>query len=183
MEALGLLHGGQRLCARAVSNGRIAVLGVLREQTLCLERIRPTGVVAAVLDLIGPAHPGRGRSVTYPAPTSSTHPPTGSAGGSGGLLRRAYTAPSGYEAEREQAGVILSQPRTQAGLFTVLSRDDARPERERGVVLWFDTATGRYLGHTRAGSDGRMWTSYAPADNARLAQQLSDLIAVDGRQR
>jgi hypothetical protein len=169
VEALGVLRDGQRLCVRAASNGRTAVLATLREQSLRLHRLRPTGVVAAMLELIGQAPPGRGRSVTYPAAASSAP--------ADGLLRRAYTTPISYDAQREQARAILNQPRTQAGLFIVLGRDDARPERERGVLLWFDTPTGRYLGHLKTEAGGQTWTTYVPADNARLARQLSELTA------
>lgn len=184
VEALGVLGDGQRLCARAVSDRGIAARAALREETLRLERIRPTGVVAAMLELIGPARPGRGRSVTYPVAASTAQPTAGRAAAherAGGVLRRAYTTPTGYDAQREQARVILDQPRTQAGLFVVLGRDGShRPERERGVLLWFDTPTGRYLGHLKPGEGGQTWTTYAPADNARLARHLSELIA-DGR--
>lgn len=174
VEALGVLRDGQRLCARAVSDGRTAVLAVLREQSVRLERIRPTGVVAAMLELIGPARPGRGRSVTYPAPAAGRPAPEGRAGR---LLQRA--TPTRYDAEREQARVILDQPRIQAGTFTVLERPATGPETERGVLLWFDTPTGRYLGHLRPDASGQTWATYAPADNARLARQLSELIAGD----
>jgi hypothetical protein len=177
VEAIGLLGDGQRLCARAASSGRIAVLAILREQSVRLERIRPTGVVAAMLELIGPARPGRGRSVTYPEAAQPTAGRTATEGRASGVLQPAFTTPTGYDAQREQARVILSQPRTQAGLFIAFSRDSGRPERERGVLLWFDTPTGRYLGHRKPGAGGHTWTTYAPADSTRLAQHLSELIA------
>ena len=178
VEALGVLSDGQRLCARAASNDRTAVLAVLRDQSVHLERIRPTGMVAATLDLIGPARPGRGRSVTFPA-TPPARPATNRAAAperAGGVLQRSYPTPAGHSAERERARLILDQPRTQAGVYVVLSRDGGRPETERGVLLWFDTPSGRYLGHHKPGQGGQTWTTYAPADNARLAHHLSELI-------
>lgn len=179
VEALGVLRGGQQLCARAASNPRIAVLAVLRDQSVRVERIRPTGVVAALLDLIGQAPAGRGRSVTYPAAAPKPGRRAPEEPGSS-VLQRAYTTPTTVDAEREQARVILSQPRAQAGLFIALRRDGHRPERERGVLLWFDTPTGRYLGHHKPGVGGQTWTTYVPADNARLARYLSELIADGG---
>src|SRR5437660_6957526 len=49
MEAIGVLDEGRRLCARAASDGHTAVLAELRDQIVCLQRIRPTGVVPAML--------------------------------------------------------------------------------------------------------------------------------------
>lgn len=177
VEAVGLVSDGQRLCARAASNGRMAVLATLREQSVRLERIRPTGLVAAMVELIGTARPGRGRSVTYPVAARPTVGRQATERRADGVLRPAYTTPTGYDAQREQASVILNQPRTQAGVFIALSRDSGRAERERGVLLWFDTPTGRYLGHLKTGAEGQTWITYAPADNTRLAQHLSELIA------
>jgi len=82
------------------------------------------------------------------------------------------------DAEREQARPILDQPsHPGARVFIVLGRDVGRPERERGVLLWFDTPTGRYLGHVKPGANGQTWTTYAPADNTRLARHLAELVA------
>ena len=42
------------------------------------------------------------------------------------------------------------------------------------MLVWHDTDAGRYMIYQTTGSDGREWVSYAPADNARLAQQLGE---------
>lgn len=169
VEAVGVLAGGRRLCARAVSDGRLAVLAVLADEALRLDRVRPTGLVPAMLELIGRARPGPGRSVSYPG---AERPEVRS----GELLRRAYPAPTGFDGQRQQAQAFLAKPRTQLGLFIVVARDRNFREITQPALLWFDTAAGRYLGHARTGADGQTWTTYAPADNARLADQLTALL-------
>jgi hypothetical protein len=147
IEATGILRSGRPLRAQVSSNGRSAALAVQEDQSLRLFAVRPTAVVPAVVELIGPARPGPGRSVTYPNP--------------------------GDERGGEQARRILTQARIQAGVFTVVhrrQREDIQP-----ALLWFDTNAGRYIGYIKPGTHGQNWTTYSPADNTRITQHLTDL--------
>jgi EspG family len=162
IEATGVLNGNHHLCAVAASNGKAAVLAVLEDQSLRLSALRPTALVPAVLELIGRARPGPGRSFTYPATAVTEQPPAG-------LLRTGYATSTSTESRR-----ILTQPRLQVGVFTVVHRD--KHDTTRPALLWFDTDAGRYLGYVTPGADGRTWATYAPADNPRLARHLTNLI-------
>lgn len=57
---------------------------------------------------------------------------------------------------------------------------DGRAERAGAVVGFHDTAAGRYL-HVLRGSGDNRWSTVVPADNARIAQHVTDLV--DGLSR
>ena len=62
---------------------------------------------------------------------------------------------------------VFQEPKKRVGQFTAQTRGGAFPP-----LAWFDTPSGRWLMSSRAAADGQRWITYAPADNARLAQQL-----------
>jgi hypothetical protein len=45
------------------------------------------------------------------------------------------------------------------------------------VLAWFDNAGGRYLGQVKVATDGREWTTIAPADAATLRKRISEMMA------
>jgi hypothetical protein len=146
VEAIAILHNGHRIRAQMSSNGRAAVLAVRDNQFLRLTAPRPTAAVPAIVNLIGPARPGPGHSITYP------------------------TEPTA----RRRTERMLTDPRVQTGTFTVVHR--RQRETVRPALLWFDTDAGRYIGYTTPGPDDSTWTTYSPADNTRLAQHLTALV-------
>jgi hypothetical protein len=50
-------------------------------------------------------------------------------------------------------------------------------KRRSRVLAWFDTAGGRYLSVSRAGTDGREWVTVAPADAKTLRTRLAEMVA------
>jgi hypothetical protein len=176
IEATGILHPEHRLCAQVSSNGRTAVLAVLEDQSVRLTATRPTAVIPSVVQLIGTARPGSGRSITYPT-VHSPHPPIQApTGKAGGLLQTSSPRQSQTQRPPPQAGHIFAEPRLQTGTFTVVHR--LRHERTSPVLLWFDTAAGRYIGYLTTGTNDQTWTTYTPADNSRITQHLTNLIDI-----
>lgn len=181
IDAAAMLDQHERLLARSAANGRSTVLARLRKQTITFDVLRPEALLAQTVGLIGDEKPGPGRSVTFP----DVEPPrpvvrrSGEEGFSGVFDER--PTGGGYEVERRAAQTMWEKPRKRAGMFTVYGRDRLGREVSGPVLTWFDTEDGRYFGHVRPGPDGKRWTTYAPGDAGRVAQQLAGLLDAAGR--
>ncbi|QRP45836.1 ESX secretion-associated protein EspG [Amycolatopsis sp. FDAARGOS 1241] len=149
------LDDGQ-LFARVTSTGDHAVLVRHDDGMFVFEEVRPTGLVPAIVDLLPPGTPGPGTSVTI------TRPPKQPRRGAAYDPFARTSAPRDPQARAVER--IFEKPRLRVGQFTVGGQQP---------LVWFDTEAGRYLLSTRVADDGQRWLTYAPADNSRLAQQLS----------
>lgn len=174
--------GRGQAVARIASNGRLAVLATQQADTVRVEFVRPTGVIGALVGLVRDRHPIKGGAVTFPVddvvPVSVAGRDRDRGGdvGDGGasLMRKPRSQAGGYGQQRRLADAMAQRMRGRAGTVTIYARDRHGRERQVAMLVWHDTDVGRYMIYQTPGSDGREWVSYAPADNARLAQQLSE---------
>lgn len=174
IDAVGILDDDERLLARTATTGRTAVRARRQDQMITFDTFRPESLVSEVVGLIGDEKPGPGRSVTFPE--QNVPPPRHD----DAILQPVRPQQSGYELERRAAETMWERKRKRIGMFTVYGRDRMGRELSLPVLSWFDTVDGRYLGHIRPGPDGQQWTTYTPADSARIAQQLVGMLdAVD----
>ncbi|MEV4051384.1 ESX secretion-associated protein EspG [Amycolatopsis sp. NPDC049688] len=158
--------GDRHLFARVASDGQFAVLAHQKENLIVFEEVRPTGIVPAIVDLLPLTPAAPGQSVTISRPVQQPR-------------RRddAYDPFAGVSAPRSHSGSggpqvrmierVFQEPKKRVGQFTAQTRGATHPP-----LAWFDTPSGRWLMSSRAAADGQRWITYAPADNARLAQQL-----------
>jgi hypothetical protein len=164
------LDNDRHLFARVASDGRSALRAVLNGQVFTFTRISPANLLPAALELLPPAPAGVGHSVTITERDSTVRSDedTGWAGSGGG---------SGFEAaQRQAARAMFERPKSRAGYFVAFGRDrDGKPRHATGLG-WFDNDTGRFLTRQQRARDGRQWSSMAPADHTRLAQQLAELV-------
>jgi hypothetical protein len=78
---------------------------------------------------------------------------------------------------RDAYARLAGQPRLRGGQLAANSRSSLGGRQRSPVIAWFDTATGRYLSLTRAGTDGREWVTISPADARTLRTRLGELVA------
>lgn len=157
-ESLPELDAETPFRAVAAAGGRRGVLAAQPSRTIGLSGIRDTEIFTAVVDLLPPLEPGPGYGVSLPADAL---------GGDGGSRAAAR--------QLEEVRAIQSRPVLGAGQFTVRVREGGRPRRVGGVS-WFRTDQGAYLGTVEPGRGGAPWVNVAPADSARLAARLADLV-------
>jgi hypothetical protein len=181
IDVVAILDDKERLLARVASNGRTAVLARLRDQTITFDTYRAEGMLAEAVRLIGDERPGPGRSVTFPeadpeADRKAAMQRRRQDEGFRGVFEQVRPQPGGYELARRAAQTMWDRPRKRIGMFTVYGRDRNGRELMTPVLSWFDTDDGRYFGHSRPGPDGQQWTTYSPADSARITQQLIGML-------
>lgn len=173
ITAVAQLKGdGEQLFARGAREGQFAVVVRQDRNLLVFDEVRPTNIVAAVVDLLPLTPAGSGQSVTVAKPAPSRP------------RRRvdedSYDPFAEVSAPRTQSSAqlraverLFEKPQVRVGQFTAFVRgQDGGKERMLDSVAWFDTEEGRYFCTSRSADDGQQWLTYAPADNARIAQHL-----------
>jgi hypothetical protein len=188
---LATRSGRGQAVARIASNGRLAVLAVQDGDVVRVELVRPTGVIGALVGLVRDRRPIKGGAVTFPVEDAVPDSDAGrdrdrdddgggggGGGGGGSLMHQPRRRDGGYGQQRRLADAMAQRLRGRAGTVSVVARDRHGRERQVAMVVWHDTDAGRYMVYQTTGSDGREWVSYAPADNARLAQQLGEFWSV-----
>lgn len=169
--------GDRQYCARAVSNGREAVLAQRHGDVVRFDPIEPDSLVNAVVRLLPPMRPGPGGSLTIVLPDDQAKPAHRSVdeGFGQSFLEQARPARDSAGAQLASAQAILRRPRLGEGYFVITERGSGGRESEPLTVNWLDTDGGRYTIVPSTGGDGRRYATYAPADSARLAQHLTRL--------
>ncbi len=160
--------------ALAVASGDQAGLAVVDAGQVWLIAARATALAEAAVSVAGEAPAGPGRSVSLPTDL---------------LLdadKRSAGEPQNMITPLHQGGAPLYDAQTVAsmvaglavrGQFGVerLGRGQRR-QRAGRVVCFHDTDRGRYVYLARPSNDGRLWSTLAPADNARIASCVWELL-------
>jgi hypothetical protein len=159
------------LTARAAASGQLAVLAVAQEDSLRLDPIRPTSLIADTVALIPQERPGPGQTVSLSLAESRG----GGSSSEGGGILQSYSG-GGKSQQLRAVEAMFARPRLRVGQFAVHARD-RQGRWQRGPELeWFDTDAGRYLSQTQRRGDGGDYTTFAPADNSRIGQRLTELL-------
>jgi hypothetical protein len=168
------LDDDEALFSRVGSNGQYAVVVRQKENKLVFEEARPTAIVPAVVDLLPLTPAAPGQSVTIPKPSTAPAPRRRVDDGTYdpfAAMNRPRT-PSSSGQQLRSVERIFEKPKLRVGQFTAFVRGRHGREQDLSPLAWFDTEAGRYLMSSHQAEDGQGWLTYAPADNARIAQQL-----------
>lgn len=168
-NALGVAHGEHGLLAERT--GSLEDDGELR-----LTAVRGPVVVDALLHLLpsGMAAPGHSITVAVESLVTAGAPTPGPEHNS--VYQPAPPGGPGAGQQLRSLEALFASPRLRGGqiVANVLDRHGRRA-RSRPLE-WFDTGDGRCMAQTGAGADGRQHLLVAPADNARIAKRVRDMI-------
>ncbi|MCP2163466.1 ESX secretion-associated protein EspG [Goodfellowiella coeruleoviolacea] len=163
--------------AVVVARGSYAVRAVQRERSITLDHLRDTGLATAITEVVPDNRPGTGRSVTMPVNDlkAGQRAPVQPSGG----FTEAVRASGGSRGQDEARALaeIMARPVLRTGQFGVTLKNPHGRVHQLPGVSWFDTEAGRYLNVISPGPNGQDWVTVAPADNARIAQRLGQLLA------
>lgn len=160
--------------ALVAAAGEDGVLAELTEDGLRLEGVRSSNIVAALLDLLPRAWAAPGRSITVPI--ESLTPAEAPPGQPDSIYDTSRPSGPGAVQQVRSLETMFARPRLRGGqiVANVLDRHGRRT-RSRPLE-WFDTEDGRCMAQTGAGADGRQHLLVAPADNARIAGRVHDML-------
>ncbi|MGH3426432.1 MAG: ESX secretion-associated protein EspG, partial [Mycobacteriales bacterium] len=71
---------------------------------------------------------------------------------------------------------VLAKPRLRGGQIVANGRDRTGKRHRSRPVEWFDTETGRWTARVLPAPDGGEHLTVSPADSARLATQVNELL-------
>jgi hypothetical protein len=166
----------------AAADDTKGVLAVQDADGIWLRDVPPDGLVSAVIGVLPAGPRGSEASVTLPLDDAlHTAPirvpvPLPSSGEERGKARRTPLSERVTADPREAYGRLAGQPRQRGGQLAANSRSQVGAKQRSRVLAWFDTASGRYLSLSRAGTDGREWVTVAPADAATLRTRLGEMV-------
>lgn len=159
------------------------VLAIQDADGIWLRDVPPDSLVSAVVGVLPGGPRGSEASVTLPLDDALHTAPIRVPVPSGeeddkrrGRARRTPLSERLTADPREAYGRIAGQPRLRGGQLAANSRSPVGAKQRSRVLAWFDTATGRYLSLSRAGTDGREWVTVAPADAATLRTRLGEMV-------
>ncbi|APU17847.1 MULTISPECIES: ESX secretion-associated protein EspG [Actinoalloteichus] len=161
---------GREIRAMAAEDGRRGARGVLDEERLFVDDVHPTDVIPSVIAVLAEMRAGTGQMVRLPAPVveaAGADGPPSDARFETALVE--HGIPAG---EAKEVLGMLGTARLRGGQLGVTSRDRLGvPHRAPWVIDVYDTVQGRYAVHHRDD-----WITVAPADSARLAEMLRELL-------
>lgn len=172
IDLIGVDLAGRRPPQRAVvaALGRRAILAMQGEPGVRLAEVPGSEAIGSIVRLLPPSRPGPGRPIALPAAA---------------LTRDGSPTPSGRhsrsmpddDAELAMVQQTMGRPVQRAGQLGGGIRDARGALRRLAGIGWFDTDQGRYATSLLPGEDGEQWTTLAPADNAVLVRQLSEMLS------
>ncbi|RRO16240.1 ESX secretion-associated protein EspG [Saccharopolyspora rhizosphaerae] len=186
-DLLGLLDRPQRsidgriwadrsIRALACANGGEGLLTVVDGDVVELTPVRGGALAEAAVSVAGDVPPGPGRAVSLPNDVLRQAADAAGAGNPLGLTDELRILGITHDDAADVANMADGMGvRGQFGAEGNPGR--GKPERAGRVVAFHDTGRGRYLHVVRRSGDGRAWSTLAPADNARLAEYVRDLLA------
>ncbi|ASO23007.1 hypothetical protein FHR81_003669 [Actinoalloteichus hoggarensis] len=161
---------GRELRGLAASDGERGARGVLDDERLTLDDVHPAAVIDSAVDVLGAMRAGSGRAVCLPAAVVQAAGADGSCPDTrfaDALVRHGVA-----QAEAREVLAMLGTARLRGGQLGATWRDVGGARRRAPWVIdVYDTVQGRYAVHHR---DGRV--AVEPADSARLAQMLRELL-------
>jgi hypothetical protein len=160
--------------ALAASSDNTALLAVVDKGQVWLIPARPTSFTQSAVSVAGECPAGGGRSVSLPLDT----------------LRKAEQEVGGdvtaLITALNRRGVALSDAQELAAMFTNIEARgqfgaqrtlrDGRVRRADRVVAFHDTDWGRYLYLARSEGGRDPWVTVTPANNARIAENVAELL-------
>lgn len=157
----------------AVSAGDSGLLAERTDEGLRLRAVRGPAVVAALLDLLPAVPAAPGRSITVPTEALTPQPDEQQ---EDSIYQTGRPSGSTTTQQLRSLESLFARPRLRGGqiVANVLDRHGRRT-RSRPLE-WFDTEDGRCMAQTGAGADGRQHLLVAPADNARIANRVRDMM-------
>ena len=175
MAVAQLDEGDRPLFARTASDGQYALVARQDQNLMVFEDVRPTALVASIVDLLPltPAAAGQSVTIAKPAPKQGRH--RNDEGGYDpfrGVAKPRSAAPSQVRVVER----IFAKSKLRIGQFTVYRPGRDGKPHPGSPTAWFDTEEGRYFVTSRNAEDGQSWLTYSPADNARIARHLFEQL-------
>jgi hypothetical protein len=174
----------------AAADERTGVIAVQDADGIWIRPILADALVSTVVDMLPAGRRGSEASITLPLDEALHTAPIRVSVAAAGVSEldtdaaKAKRQPKARSSlsdratdPREAYGKLSGQPRLRGGQLAANSRNNLGGKQRSRVLAWFDTASGRYLSLSRAGTDGREWVTISPADPKTLRSRLGEMVS------
>jgi len=169
-----LAEPGQTEMDRAVAarSGEQGLIARLDPAGLRLMPRRGSSLLLALIDQLPAAPAAPGQSITLPKTALEPSQPTGrdsvydTSPATSGRFRHQFRA----------LETVLAKPRLRGGQIVANARDRTGKRHRSRPVEWFDTEAGRWTARLQPATDGGEHLTVTPADSARMATQLAEVL-------
>lgn len=175
------LHNGATLGVVVASDGRDGVRAIMDERAFYLRPVRPEDVAVALVDVLPPAPPGRGHSITVPldALQAFAGGPASRGGGQDDFSEGSWMDRGNErDSESDAFARLLKEPRRGGGRVYAASRDTlGRKRKTRDPITYIDAASGRWLMQHKPNPGGQPWMVAIPATPEVFLSRVDELLA------
>ncbi|MGQ0839685.1 ESX secretion-associated protein EspG [Actinokineospora sp.] len=167
----GLLAVGENLRVLGAARGGRGVLAVQSGGEIRVGPVPSERVVAEIIALVPDAEPGPGGPLSLPKAVFHEAVDAFARNGFAGL-ELALNQGGVRGRDMRTVATLVSSSRHGGGQLAANSLDRVGRRSRTDVLNWFDTEAGRYLSYPER--QDRL--TFTPADSARLAQRLRELV-------
>ncbi|MGQ0777196.1 MAG: ESX secretion-associated protein EspG [Pseudonocardiales bacterium] len=157
--------------AVAARSGEYGLIARLDGDGLHLMRRRGTSLLLALIDQLPTVAGALGQSITLPRDVLV---PARQAAVS--IYDTSPSTSGRYRNEFRALEAVLARPRLRGGQIVANARDRTGKRHRSRPVEWFDTEAGRWTARLQPATDGGQHLTVTPADSARMATQVAELI-------
>jgi EspG family len=125
-----------------------------------------------LIDQLPATAPAHGQSITLPRAVLAGSPPTDQHS-----VYDSSAATSGrFRHQVRRLETVLAKPRLRGGQIVGNARDRTGKRHRSRPTEWFDTEAGRWTARLQPTAGGDEYLTVAPADSARIATQVAELL-------
>lgn len=169
-----LAEPGQTETSRAVAarSGERGLIASLDPAGLRLMPRKGSSLLPALIGQLPATAPAHGQSITLPRTMFARSRPADH--------HSVYdTSPAtsgrfGHQVRTLES--VLARPRLRGGQIVANARDRTGKRHRSRPTEWFDTEVGRWTARLQPTSDGDEYLTVAPADSARIATQITEML-------
>jgi hypothetical protein len=156
----------------AARSGEQGLIARLDPAGLRLMPCRGTALLVALLGQLPAAAAAPGQSISLPRAVLVPAPPTPGES----IYDRPPAAASRFRLQFLALEAVLAKPRVRGGQIVANAREGTGKRRRSRPMEWFDTEAGRWTTRVLPTTDGSEHVTVAPADSARMATQLREML-------
>lgn len=169
-----LSEPGQTEMDRAVAarSGEHGLFARLDAAGLRLMPRRGSSLLLVLIDQLPATAPAPGQSITLPRTALAPSQPAEREG----VYDTSPTTPGRFRHQVRTLETVLAKPRLRGGQMVANARDRTGKRHRSRPTEWFDTEAGRWTARLQPTADGGEYLTVAPADSARIATQVAEIL-------
>lgn len=137
---------------------------------------RGASLLWALLDQVPATAAAPGQSITLPKTALAPSPPAERQAERQSVYDTSPATSGRFRHQVRTLETVLARPRLRGGQIVANARDRTGKRHRSRPTEWFDTEAGRWTARVQPTADGGEYLTVAPADSARIATQVAEML-------